>query len=161
MNKSWIWIAAVVVGVAMMAHAADLRMEKFLNEMHHTHQMEVGMGKMAESKGHSDVVKEYGKTLAKDHQAADEKLRRLATEKNLRLKTSRHKDKTLKKLSGATFDQEFVKAMIMGHKKEIARLEDARQWLPEGNVRDYVSDVLPHLQAHLATAERINSATPK
>src|SRR5215213_1268077 len=52
-----------------------------LSKLHHANQMEIEAGKLAQEKGSSKAVKAYGKTLVRDHSAADKKV--LATAKQL------------------------------------------------------------------------------
>ena len=51
-----------------------------LSKLHHSNQMEVAAGKLAQEKGQSKDVKAFGKTLVTDHSAADKKVMALAKE---------------------------------------------------------------------------------
>jgi len=49
----------------------------------HRHQEEIHMGKMAEEKGATADMREYGKTLRKDHASSDQKVMELAVKEGL------------------------------------------------------------------------------
>ena len=59
----------------------------------------------------------------------------------------------LSKFSGAQFDQQFVKAMVTDHKKNIAKSEkEAKSKSP---LADFAKETLPTLEHHLQTAETL------
>ena len=59
----------------------------------------------------------------------------------------------LSKLSGAQFDQQFVKAMVTDHKEDIAKYE--KEAKSKGPLADFARDTLPTLQHHLQAAETL------
>ena len=59
----------------------------------------------------------------------------------------------LSKLSGGQFDEQFVKAMVTDHKKDIAKYEkEAKSKSP---LADFAKETLPTLEHHLQTAETL------
>src|SRR5262245_6521019 len=56
-----------------------------LVDLHKTNLHEIAMGKMAQDQGKSDAVKEFGKTLEKDHKEADKKVQDVATSVGVKL----------------------------------------------------------------------------
>jgi putative membrane protein len=66
------------------------------------------------------------------------------------------KMKSLNNKKGTEFDQAFAQAMVADHKKDIAKLQDAQK---DGDlspdVKNLVSQLLPTLQKHLETAQKL------
>ncbi|HVO33894.1 MAG TPA: DUF4142 domain-containing protein [Elusimicrobiota bacterium] len=170
MNSSTKWIGMIVIaGMAMPAWCAEDTATKVLSDLHHTNQMEIQMGMMAEQKGQSPDVKSFGSKLVKDHQDADNEVVSLAKKDDITLETpaqegmiakheARSADKGMAELSsktGADFDKAFAKTMVDDHKKDIAKLEKAQRDLHRADVRDLVAKLLPTLREHLSIAQRI------
>jgi len=108
---------------------------KIVAHLHHVNQMEVTMGKDAKARG-TAAVKRYGEMLIKDHSTADKELTALAKKKGLakipaatpateeektEMKTQHDAMMGLKKLKGADFDREYLRMMVEGHDKELAK----------------------------------------
>src|SRR5947207_611368 len=74
---------------------------------------EVQLGQLAAQKAQSDEVKQFGQRMVSDHSKANDKLKQVATQKNINLPTemdssSKREYDKLQKLSGAQFDREYV-----------------------------------------------------
>ena len=103
-------------------------------------------------------MKDFGKMLEQDHGEHAQKVQSKAQE--LGVTAPQHPNATqksmhdrLSKLSGAQFDEQFVKAMITDHKKDIAEYEkEAKSKSP---LSDFAKETLPILEHHLQTAETL------
>jgi putative membrane protein len=62
----------------------------------------------------------------------------------------------MSKLSGATFDREFVKHMVDDHKKDIKEYE--KEAKADDAAGAYAKETLPTLRKHLDTAQSLSSA---
>jgi len=108
---------------------------KIVAHLHHVNVMEVDMGKQAKVRG-TAAVKRYGEMLVTDHSKADKDLVALTKKRGL-VKIPADKPETeeakaemkatmeamagLKKLKGADFDREYLRMMVEGHEKELAK----------------------------------------
>ena len=89
------------------------------------------MGQLAKEKGQSDAVKSYGQMLVTDHSANNEKAIALAeqnrfsyaTDPRGRAPSRRLATTSSRRLSGAAFDREFAKMMVMDHKEDVRRIQ--------------------------------------
>src|ERR1700722_15172233 len=86
---------------------------------------EVDAGRLAQDKGNSQQVKDFGAMMVKDHSAANEKLQALAASKNITLPTTPSITQVASKakldvLSGDTFDSLTFRAKISAPRKPIA-----------------------------------------
>lgn len=120
---------------------------------------EVDAGKLAQEKGKSDAVKQYGAMLEKEHGAANEKA--IAAAKSLGVEPPTgsgvgQKATYLKWkiLSGDTFDRSFAKGMVKDHEKDIKEYQKAS--LKGDGAGDYAKETLPTLQMHLKAAKSLN-----
>jgi putative membrane protein len=119
---------------------------------------EVNMGKLAQDKGQSDEVKQFGKMLEQDHGAHLQKAQQMAgqmgvnapTEPDAKSKATYDK---LSKTSEAQFDSKFAQAMASDHKREIA--EYKQQSKSKGPLADFATETVPTLEEHLKTAESL------
>jgi putative membrane protein len=67
----------------------------------------------------------------------------------------------LRKLKGADFDREFVKAEQAQHKEIVDRLGDARTRTNDTGLKGVIDAVLPACQQHLATAQQLQTRVSK
>jgi putative membrane protein len=163
MYKTLAIVALTLLGGAS-ALAANLNKadQTFLQDAVQGNLAEVQMGHLAQQKGQSDAVKSYGEMLVTDHSANNEKATTLAEQNGLTAPTQPSaKQKAvydkLAGLSGAAFDREFAKMMVMDHKENIAKFK--REAAKKGDpLAQYASDTLPVLQKHLEAAEKLEAS---
>lgn len=124
--------------------------------------MEVELGRMAEEKGMSNDVKEFGKMMVADHSKANDELKTIATAKNITLPATIGEDKQehvndLTKLSGKEFDKKYVSMMLDDHQKDVNAFQKAsenKDMDPE--VKAFAAKTLPTLQQHLDRIKAID-----
>jgi putative membrane protein len=132
--------------------------EEVLMKLHHSNQMEVAAGKLAQQNGQSKDVKVYGKTLVTDHSAADKKVMALAKEESITLPTSAPmSDDKMEKMKGAgsDFDKMFAADMLEDHKKDIAEVKAARDATKDAKLRALLAATLPVLEKHRDIAQKL------
>ena len=124
--------------------------------------MEVDLGRMAEEKGVSNDVKEFGKMMVADHSKANDELKTLATAKNITLPATIGEDKQehvndLAKLSGKEFDKKYVSMMLDDHQKDVDAFEKAsKNDEIDADVKAFAAKTLPTLQQHLDRIKAID-----
>ncbi len=148
------WIAFVASSLAMAAPAVTSK--QFIKQAIQGNLAEVQVGKLAQEKGASQGVKDYGAMLVKDHDAANQSATQTAQQMNVEppgSPDSKQKavyDK-LSKLSGEKFDKEFIRAAVKDHKEDVAKYKHEAKG--SGPAADYAKNILPKLQDHLKQAE--------
>jgi putative membrane protein len=120
---------------------------------------EVELGKLAQERGSSDRVKEYGKMLVDDHARMNNELKDIASKENIVLPSGvsseqRQNIDRLAKLSGAQFDREFLTDSAKDHREDIAEFEKESNSGQDQASRDFASKSLPTLRKHLEMAEK-------
>src|SRR5687768_17341629 len=133
--------------------------QQFLSKAIQGDLAEVKIGSLAQEKGQSDEVKQFGKMLEQDHSAHLQKAEQTAEELGINASTeldakSKATYDKLSTMSAAKFDAEFAKAMVTDHKQALAtyKLQSKRK----GPLADFATETLPTLQEHLETAESLS-----
>ena len=121
---------------------------------------EVELGRLAVQHGGSDAVKQFGQHMIDDHTKANTTLMQIASQKQVTLpKTLNAKDKALKthlsKLSGTTFDQEYISDMVKDHQQDIAEFQHEADQGRDPDVKSFASSTLPTLKMHLSMAQSV------
>jgi putative membrane protein len=120
---------------------------------------EIQIGKLAQQRGSSEKVRQFGQRLETDHRANLEKSNPLArslglappTEPNASQKAAYDQ---LGGLSGAQFDRVFAKKMLKDHKKDIKEFQ--RESRRSGPAADFAKSTIPTLEEHLKLARLLS-----
>ena len=150
-------LGALLAGA--LAQADDSSGQHFIKESIEGNLAEVKVGGLAEQKGASQGVKDFGAALVKDHGMANEKAKQVAQAMGVSPPDAPGvKQKAmyteLAALSGETFDKHFVKAMVKDHQEDIAKYEKEAN-SGSGAAAAYAKQVLPDLRKHLKMAEQL------
>ena len=120
---------------------------------------EVSLGELAQQRGFSDAVKQFGLHMAEDHTKLNTELRDLAAKKGAALpmpmallpKHQRLLD-TMLKLNGAAFDRQYMREMIKGHELDVVLFQRQVEQGRDDELTVWVRQTLPLLQEHLRMA---------
>ncbi len=121
---------------------------------------EVDAGNLAQEKGTSQAVKDFGAKMVKDHTAAADKLKALAATKNVSLPSSagvgQIATKTkLEVLSGDTFDKSYIKSQVSAHRSAIALFKKESTTGQDADAKAFATQTLPTLHEHLKMIDAI------
>ena len=88
--------------------------------------MEVQLGQMAQEKGSSQEVKDFGQMMVQDHGKANQQLQSIAQNLQMQLPQAmldKHQQHVteLQNLSGADFDREYMSMMVEDHQEDISK----------------------------------------
>jgi len=115
---------------------------------------EVKLGELAAQQGVSDEVKQFGQMMVKDHSAINEDLKSLAAQKGVTLPDSldaKHQgmlDK-LTALSGPSFDDAYIAAMIKAHKKDAKAFKAEASATQDADIKSFLDKSIPIVEEHL------------
>ena len=129
-----------------------------LGKLHQSDQKEIAAGKLAQKSGTSQQIKDYGKMLEKDHTAADKKVAALAKQEKIDLSAATPAGSSQDMNSMASdpkFDTKFAREMVDDHKKDIAEVTEARDATADAKLKKLLTELVPTLQKHEETAQRI------
>jgi len=121
---------------------------------------EVKLGQLAEDKGSSQAVKDFGKRMVTDHTQADGQLKTAASTDKITLPTqvTAREEATydrLSKLSGAAFDRAYARDMVRDHEADIAMFQREAKYGKDTSIKSFASQTLPTLQDHLKEAQQM------
>jgi putative membrane protein len=122
----------------------------FMKEAAKGGMMEVDMGKMAQQKGKSADVKKFGSTMLVDHTKAGNELMAIAKKKGVDL--SKEKGKMMK-LNDATFDKEYINAMVKDHEEDLAAFQGEAKNGSDADVKAFASKTSAMIKKHLDMAK--------
>jgi putative membrane protein len=153
----------LLVGDSGAASARDRLSSKdryFLAEAIQGDLAEVNMGRLAQQKGRTSQVRQFGKTLEQDHSAHLQKTQQLAERNGLVPPTApnakqRAMHERMKELSGTRFDIAFARDMVNDHEKDIRKYQkQARSGSP---LSGFARQTVPALEKHLEMAKSLPS----
>jgi putative membrane protein len=121
---------------------------------------EVKFGQLAEEKGTSQEVKDFGKRMVTDHTKANDQLKTDAAKEKFTLPTNMSKRdqmayERLSKLSGSAFDRAYARDMVKDHRADVAEFLNESESGKQEWTKDFASQTLPTLREHLKQAEEM------
>jgi putative membrane protein len=141
--------------------AAD---QKFMTDAAADGMAEVELGRLASDKATRQEVKDFGKMMADDHSKANDELKTLAAEKKVTLPADlkpQHKAEKdrLEKMSGAAFDDAYLKAMVRDHQKAVDLFTKEASSGRDPETKAWAERTLPKLKEHLAHVKKLASGS--
>jgi putative membrane protein len=163
MSPKTFFLALAITGLIppTLVLASEAASKSFITKAIEGNLAEIELGKLAQVKGQSDAVKQYGKMIETDHSQANEKAVQAANSLGVTPPTAPDANaqrgyRRLQRESGTQFDRSFTNDMVMDHRKDIA---DYRKEARQGNdaVTQYANDSIPTLEKHLKNAQALTS----
>ena len=144
--------------------------EQLLRLLHHENEEEIKAGQLAQQKGSSPAVKDYGLMLVNDHTKADKQVQQVAAKMHVDLskhemdakhmeemKVHQSKMDQIRKMTGKEFDRAFAQAMSADHQHLIDTVK-ATQPNAKGDMKTLIDGLMPELQKHKDVADQIASS---
>ena len=123
---------------------------------------QVELGKLAQEKGSSEAVKEFGQKMVADHSKVTKQLEKIGTQvgasTELPRKAKKAKEK-LSKLSGAEFDREYAKYVMSDSKDDVKMFERQARDGKVPDLKEFAANLLPTIQEHQKMAEQLEAST--
>jgi putative membrane protein len=123
---------------------------------------EVELGKLAALKGTTSQIKQFGNMMVMDHGKANQELAVITTKKKFNVASgldAEHiaKRDSLRRLSGKEFDQQYIKAMIEGHKKTLMLMKEQAANGKDAELTAFAAKTAPVVQHHLEEITKMQS----
>jgi putative membrane protein len=160
---------------------------RVLADLRQVNALEIALGTLAQERGTSAGVKEFGKQLVEDHRSSDSKVVELASKYRVAMTNTRsagerspagaetammdqaatpvalntESKKTLGKLRalrGAAFEREFVSTMLAGHQKAVDLVKGGREKIDNDEWNAVLGDIQSSVERHLEHARRLQAA---
>jgi putative membrane protein len=121
---------------------------------------EVEMGTLAQEKGNTADVKEFGQKMVKNHTELGERMKQVASQVGVTPPTSptmlqQVEIKKLKGLSGDEFDQEYIKAMVKDHESDVQDFKKEAQSGTSSTVKNAARQGTEVISGHLEMIRKI------
>ncbi len=147
----------LVAGFAALAFAAHAAEGDFFQKLAQGGKAEVAAGQLAENKGTSAEVSEYGAMMVDQHGATNQKLADLAKAKGIELPATPSKAqldsfKALQAKKGARFDQEYLAEQIKAHEETVQLLKSEIASGQDPDAKAFAREILPTVESHLRKA---------
>ncbi|MFC4521177.1 DUF4142 domain-containing protein [Cupriavidus pinatubonensis] len=123
--------------------------------------MEIEASRLARQKPSDSAVKDFAAQMVKDHEAAANELKQLASRKKVTLPSApdasdRATLEALKGLSGAAFDRRYADTVgVQAHMQAVDLFRGASQTASDTDVKSFASKTLPTLEHHLDMARNL------
>jgi len=155
-------IAALMIAGPLTAFAASNPDASFYKNAAEAGIAEVEAGKLAQDKGGSQKVKDFGAMMVTDHSAANDKLKSLASSKDISLPSSSSVGQMANKakldvLSGDTFDKSYIKSQLKAHREAVALFKKESTTGQDSDAKAFAKATLPTLRTHLKAVTALAS----
>ena len=162
--KTTAFAAALAVSASLVAGSAYAASNAaFLKTAIQGDNAEIQMGQLAEQKGGTQNVRQFGQTLVTDHTKAKDQAMSVAQQLGVKapsgIPAAAHKEyQKLQGMSGASFDREFASFMVKDHRKVINQFQRQAKSGSKATAA-LATKQLPTLRKHLQMAERLTSSS--
>jgi len=138
-------------------NAADA---EFVRDISADHHLEIDLGQLAQKKGRSSAVKQFGQRMVADYTTMENRWVSMASNNGMKLKPGygklhRKKLTRLQKLSGNEFDREYMKTEIKNHQDYLEYFQKEGRGANSASVRNQVGSDLPLMEQHLSLAKQV------
>ena len=121
---------------------------------------EVELGQLAEEKGQSQAVKDFGQRMVTDHSKANDELKNAAAQENIKLPDKLNAKEQaiydgLSKLSGSAFDKAYAHNMVKDHRIDLREFNTEAQNGQDEPIKNFAAQTVPTLQEHLKMANHM------
>ncbi len=149
--KGLVLLSIVSAPLSVLAAAPDAT---FYEKAAEGGMFEVDAGSLAQDKGSSQGVKDFGSMMVKDHSAANDKLKGIASSKGVELPAHSSVGQMATKakldvLSGETFDKSYIKSQVKAHRETIGLFRKEAASGQDADAKAFASATLPTLRAHM------------
>lgn len=139
--------------------------QRFMVEAYMGNLAEVAFGQLAQQRGQSQGVKDFGQKLIDDHAAANAKVGQYLDDQQVQRPihvplAALNSFTKLSEASDQDFDKVFAKELTKEHEKDIASYQKWAKSAKNEEVRSYINETLPALKDHLKTAKQLTKGTP-
>ena len=152
-----VFAGPVLFGASSAFAAAPTSTATFLQDAVSSDSAQVEMGQLALEKSGDAAVRKLGQMLIDDHSQAKQQAGTLANSLQVALPVATGSDaeaqvQALRALSGGSFDQAFVEAVIQTHRETIAKFQQEAM-SGDSQVSALAQQALPALESQLRMAE--------
>jgi putative membrane protein len=148
---------------AMAASKLSAQDKIFIQKAAYSGLAEVTDGKLAESRGNASV-KQIGMRMVTDHSKANDQLTTLSQEfgdpaPSMTDATHQEITASLQKLSGSSFDTQYLHEQLLGHEQAITLFKTEASAGSNKQLKTFATNTLPILEMHLSMIKSAMKST--
>lgn len=134
--------------------------KKFVQEALQGGTAEVQLGQLAAQKASSEDVKQFGQKMVDDHTKLGDQMKEVAQKEGIGVPSGmtakdRELETKLNSLSGDSFDNAYIKAMVKDHQHDLSEFKKEANSGNDTSIKDAASQGEPIISEHLKMAEQI------
>ena len=154
-------VSCLIVVIPVIAWGADKSPDHdFFKKAAEGGIAEVEAGTLAQNKGNSQAVKDFGAMMVKDHTDANAKLKSIAAEEGEDLPNTSSamqmaSKSKLEVLTGETFDKSYIKNQVTAHEQTVALFKQEIASGKDPQAKKFAQDTLPTVRTHLRKIQDI------
>ncbi|HEX8757425.1 MAG TPA: DUF4142 domain-containing protein [Steroidobacteraceae bacterium] len=150
---------ACMLAAPLALAANTTKADAFMKKAIEGNLAEIKVGQLAQQKGASEGVRNFGSVLEQDHSKANQEAMTAASSMGVTPPSEpgskeQMEYRKLASLSGTKFDKTFAKYMVKDHRKDIAEYKKESK-MSNSQASSYAQASLPTLQKHLRMAEAL------
>jgi putative membrane protein len=137
--------------------------EKFMRDAAEGSVAEIDLGKLAQQKGQSEEVKNFGARMVEDHSKSNEELKKIAAREHINLPTNVYRKdasthRRLARMNGPEFDKAYAETMVRDHQEDIATFKQEAKGGQKSALQQFAQQTLPTLESHLKEAQQMRAS---
>jgi putative membrane protein len=133
---------------------------KFIRDIDADHNLEIGMGRLAQERARDESVKQFARKLVDDHTSLQKQWLTMISNNGMKFKSGmgpKHRDKLerIEKLSGREFDRAYMTLVAQEHREYLDYFRKEGRGANSAAVRARVNRAIPMLEQHFRQAKQI------
>jgi putative membrane protein len=133
---------------------------KFIRDIDADHNLEIGMGRLAEQRARAESVKEFGRRMVDDHRSLQKQWLTMLSDNGMKFRSGmgpKHREKLqrIERLSGRDFDRAYMTLVAQNHRQYLDYFRQEGRGANSASVRERVNRVIPMLEHHFRLAKQI------
>jgi len=134
--------------------------QKFIREATSCNMLEIQLAQLAQERIQNEQIKRIAKKVQDDHAQANEQLAQIAQSKKWEVpKQLNEMEQSMlsfaQKQQGKDFEKCYVYSQLAGHIVNVLKFRDASQELQDPQLKQFATETLPKLQAHLQEFQKL------
>ena len=144
----------------------NMHNEKLVTDAYSSGIAEVRIAENVQNRTTSPEIKALAATMISDHSTLNAKLKTLAANEKITLKTELTSEQQndldkLQKKSGMDLDAAYVDMLVSSHKKSVDLYEKGSRCDDDAEIRAYFAEALPKIKSHLEHVTRLDDKYDK
>lgn len=142
---------------AQYPSAAD---RTYIRDVMETNKAEIQLGQLALDKSSNPLVRQFGQKMIDDHGRLNDEIKPLAVQLHINSPQSlsplhQALRKQLQGESGTSFDRDYIKAMVSGHRGAVAAFKKEASTGQDPAIKKFAAQAEPTIAGHLQMAENL------